>query len=109
MPCVVVMDKNRLSDERGVNVDNPLRNTKKEGEKTYKCNQCDYAYSTKSSLRRHLKTHSGEKPNKCNQCNYASSQAGTLRAHLKTHSGEKLNKQRHLKTHGGEKQNLSDA
>ena len=26
-------------------------------------------------LRRHLKTHSGEKSYKCNQCDYASSQA----------------------------------
>ena len=33
--------------------------------------------------------HIGEKSNKCNQCDYASSQAGNLRAHLKTHSGEK--------------------
>jgi uncharacterized Zn-finger protein len=39
-----------------------------------------------------LKTHSGEKSNKCNQCDYASSQAGVLRRHLKTHSGEKPNK-----------------
>ena len=38
------------------------------------------------------KIHSGEKTNKCNQCNYASSQAGTLRVHLQTHSGEKPNK-----------------
>ena len=36
--------------------------------------------------------HSGEKSNKCNQCDYASSYASNLRAHLKTHSGEKSNK-----------------
>ena len=46
----------------------------------------------KRSLRTHLKTHSGEKSNKCNQCDFASSQAGDLRRHLKTHSGEKSNK-----------------
>ena len=40
----------------------------------------------------HLKTHSGEKSNKCNECNYASSQAGDLRKHLEKHSGEKSNK-----------------
>ena len=89
------------------------------GEKSNKCNQCDYASSYASSLRRHLKTHSGEKSNKCNQCDYASSQASNLRTHLKTHSGEKTNKcsqcdyacsnpsalRTHLKTHSGEKKN----
>ena len=83
------------------------------GEKTNKCNQCDFASSHVWSLKAHLKTHSGEKPNKCNRCEYASSFAGNLRQHLKTHSGEKSNKcnqcdysssqasnlRRHLKTH----------
>ena len=31
-------------------------------------------------------THSGEKSNKCNQCDFACSQAGTLKRHLKMHS-----------------------
>ena len=59
------------------------------GEKSKKCNQCDYASARAGDLGRHLKTHSGEKSNKCNQCDYASSQASHLRTHLKTHSGEK--------------------
>ena len=42
-------------------------------------------------LREHFKTHSEEKSYKCNQCNYASSQAGDLRTHLKTHSGQEKN------------------
>ena len=62
------------------------------GEKSNKCNQCDYASSRAGHLRTHLKTHSGEKSNKCNQCDYASTRAGHLRTHLKTHSGEKPNK-----------------
>ena len=61
------------------------------GEKSNKCNQCDYACSDPSALRSHLKTHTGEKSNKCNQCDYASSEAGDLRRHLKTHTGEKSN------------------
>ena len=36
----------------------------------------------------HLKRHNGEKPNKCNQCDYASSQGTHLKRHLKTHGGK---------------------
>ena len=38
-----------------------------------------------------MKTHTGEKSNKCNQCDYASSLAGNLRRRLKTHSAIKSN------------------
>ena len=62
------------------------------GEKSNKCNQCDFASSRAGDLRRHLKTHIGEKSIKCNQCDFASAQAGDLRRHLKTHSGEKSSK-----------------
>ena len=62
------------------------------GEKSNKCNQCDYASSNAGNLRTHLKTHSGEKSNKCTLCDFTSYQAGDLRRHLKTHSGEKSNK-----------------
>ena len=41
---------------------------------------------------RHLKAHSGERSNKCNQCDFAFIQAGNLRPHVKAHSGEKPNK-----------------
>ena len=83
------------------------------GEKSKKCNQCEYACSGLINLRKYFKTHSGEKSNKCNQCDYSSSRADALRRHLKMHSVEKPNKcnqcdyaslhashlKRHLKTH----------
>ena len=56
------------------------------GEKSNKCNQCDYASSDPSSLRKHLKRHSGEKSNKCNHCDYTSCYASSLKTHLKIHS-----------------------
>ena len=62
------------------------------GEKSNKCNQCDYAYFLASDLKKHLKMHSGEKSNKCNQCDYVYFRASDLKKHLKMHSGEKSNK-----------------
>ena len=58
---LVVMGQHLINvefSESGANVDIPLRNTNKEGEKSNKCNQCDYAPSQASNLRTHLKTHS---------------------------------------------------
>ena len=69
-------------------VDIPLENTNNEEEKANKCNQCKFASSLKSSLRRHLKMHSGERSNKCNQCDYSSFEAGDLRRHLKMHKSQ---------------------
>ena len=37
-------------------------------------NKCDYSSSRTGQFIRHLKTHGGERSNKCNQCDYASSQ-----------------------------------
>ena len=42
-------------------------------------------------LRTHLKTHSGEKSNKCNQCDYSSSHTSHLRRHLTTHRKSQTN------------------
>ena len=86
----MVMAQNLLDDNFSKSGNNVV--TSNEGEHLNKCNQCQYASSVKSSLRRHLKMHSGEKPNKCNQCDFASSQKSQLNTHLKTHSGEKPNK-----------------
>ena len=94
VPYSLVMDQNVQDDNLSKSWNNigiPLENTNNEEEKAYKCNQCKFASSLKSSLRRHLKIHSGEKSNKCKQCEYSSFVAGDLRRHLKTHSGEKPN------------------
>ena len=66
-----------------------VKREKNNGEKSNKCNQCEFASAQAGSLNRHLKTHSGEKSNKCNQSDFASLQPGPLKRHLKTHSGEK--------------------
>ena len=74
------MDQNLTNDdffESVANVDIPLRNTNNVGERSNKCNRCEYAFSVKGNLKIHLKTHTGGKTNKCKRCNYACSQAET--------------------------------
>ena len=63
---VLIMDKSlgqQDSNEYPGDVEVRIADTKNK-EKPHKCNQCDYASSQASSLRRHLKTHSWEKSNK---------------------------------------------
>ena len=81
------------------------------GEKSNKCNQCEYATSTMGNLRRHLKIHLGEKSHKCNQCDFASARPDALQVHLKKHSGGNHNQytaqagnmSKFLKTHNRKK------
>ena len=53
------------------------------GERSNKCNQCDFKFIHAANLRPHLKAHSGEKPNKCNRCDFKPIKADNLRNHLK--------------------------
>ena len=41
------------------------------GEKTYKCENCDKAFSVLSILTSHRRIHTGEKPYKCKDCDKA--------------------------------------
>ena len=88
----VVMEQTLENYDVGLIEENVREKKTNSGEKSNKCNQCDYASSRADVLRRHLIIHSGEKPHKCNQCDYTSSRASDLRRHLKAHSGEKSNK-----------------
>ena len=81
------------------------------GEKSNKCNQCDFVSSHTSTLWIYLKMHSGEKSNICSQCDFVSSHAGNLRKHVVSHGGEKSgNLRTHLKrTEEKGKQNATGA
>ena len=75
--CVEESFENTQSGEKSNKCDQ-CDYAKSKYEKSNKCNQCDFASCDASNLRTHLKTYSGEKLNKCNRCDYASSRAANL-------------------------------
>ena len=56
---------------------------KNSGEKSNRCNQCDYASSQADNLRSLLKTCIEEKSNKWNKCEFGCSDPSSLRSHMK--------------------------
>merc|ERR1711997_1176262 len=52
--------------------------------KPYKCTQCKYAATLKSTLASHIKTvHEKIKPFACNHCGYVTSKRGNLNQHVR--------------------------
>ncbi|EMP40647.1 Low-density lipoprotein receptor-related protein 6 [Chelonia mydas] len=41
-----------------------------EGEKPFRCDECNFASTTQSHLTRHKRVHTGEKPYRCPWCDY---------------------------------------
>ena len=59
------------------------------GEKPFPCDICDKAFSQKSSLSDHERTHSNEKPFACDTCEKKFSRQSALNKHQRIHSGAK--------------------
>ena len=53
-------------------------------DKSKKSIKCDSAIFV-GNFGRHLRIHSGEKSHKCEQCDFASAHAGNLKRHIKIH------------------------
>uniref|UniRef100_H3BHN7 Zinc finger protein 408 n=1 Tax=Latimeria chalumnae TaxID=7897 RepID=H3BHN7_LATCH len=62
-----------------------------QGERPFKCKQCDKAYGTKRDLREHEVLHTGERPFECDECGKTFARRPSLRIHKKIHRMKELN------------------
>ncbi|XP_072518961.1 uncharacterized protein [Salminus brasiliensis] len=57
--------------------------------KPFKCNVCEKAFITRTSLEVHVRVHTGVTPFTCSICQRKFKQSSQMNAHMRTHSGEK--------------------
>ena len=60
----------------------------KQGNRLFKCCQCDKAFAQNCNLWDHIRMHTGEKPFTCSRCGKSSSQKRHLKNHMRIHTGE---------------------
>ena len=59
------------------------------GKNTFKCDICDYSYSEKRDMNRHIASvHEGQKPFNCDICEYKCSLNQQLKQHVTKKHGE---------------------
>ena len=58
------------------------------GERPFVCSKCNKRFSQKLHMLEHIRTHIGEKPFVCSTCNKSFSQKSTLSRHIRTHTGQ---------------------
>ncbi|XP_061620904.1 zinc finger protein 84-like [Phyllopteryx taeniolatus] len=65
------------------------KKTNNGGEKPFKCSMCSKIFSTKQTMKTHMRIHTGEKPFACSVCDARFTQKISLTHHLRTHTGER--------------------
>jgi KRAB domain-containing zinc finger protein len=66
-----------------------FRHEPKTDERPFKCEYCEKAFRTKSTLVSHTRIHTGEKPRKCRYCELSFITSGHRSVHERIHTGEK--------------------
>ncbi|XP_053387483.1 zinc finger protein 271-like isoform X2 [Mercenaria mercenaria] len=80
-----ILDKNPVQQH----VTDTVQQRKQNGERPYKCDICDKAFTNSQNLTTHQIIHSGERPYKCDICDKAFTESCNLTRHLRIHSGER--------------------
>nr|XP_016926029.1 gastrula zinc finger protein XlCGF26.1-like [Drosophila suzukii]XP_016926030.1 gastrula zinc finger protein XlCGF26.1-like [Drosophila suzukii] len=92
LTSIDVPDNDLREDDCGVDQYQEPATFKSKGKrvkKRHSCNYCPKHFSKKSSLQRHLGTHTGDNPFKCTYCVESFFHKSILETHLRSHTGEK--------------------
>ena len=68
------------------------------GEKQFKCHVCNSQFSTKGSLKVHMRLHTGAKPFKCPHCEQRFRTSGHRKSHISSHFKPPMSKKRKVAT-----------
>ncbi|KAK7913204.1 hypothetical protein WMY93_013415 [Mugilogobius chulae] len=58
------------------------------GQKMYKCDECEYTSSTYLGVRNHRRIHNSDRPYRCCSCDFATTNMNSLKSHMRRHPQE---------------------